>query len=70
MDSDGEAEIRIEVDPDLCVGTGECERLLGEVFSLNRSDGVARAVSPVSRDLVAELVHAIDSCPTGAIRMH
>jgi ferredoxin len=37
---------------------------------LNRSDGVARAVSPVSRDLVAELVHAIDSCPTGAIRMH
>jgi len=70
MDLNAEREIRVEVDPDLCVGTGECERLLSEVFTLNRSDGVARAVSPVAGELIAELMYAIDSCPTGAIRMH
>ena len=60
---------RITIDPDLCIGSGECVRLQPEAFRLDERAGVTEALpaadelSPLERRLVVE------SCPMGAIAL-
>jgi ferredoxin len=57
--------MRVAIDEDLCVGTGQCELICPEVF---RVDLIARLITdtpdPRLHDAVRE---AADSCPTEAI---
>lgn len=58
---------RVTVDPELCVGTAECVRLLPDAFSIDRSRGVSvptDAAPAADRALLAE---AVRSCPMRAI---
>lgn len=69
VSQDASQGVRVEVDQNLCVGSAECVRLLSEVFALDRTQGIARADSPVDPAFLDDLPYVIDSCPTGAIRL-
>ncbi len=60
--------IDVEVDPDLCIGSGNCVHLAPKAFELD-DDGIAM---PALTDAVSEekLRLAARSCPTGAIRVN
>ena len=61
--------IHVEVDADLCVGSGECVALLPGIFRLGPTDGtVTVSRDPVDAD-VELLLDAEANCPTGAIRL-
>jgi ferredoxin len=59
--------LEVRVDPDLCVGTGDCWRLAPVAFQLDEARGVS-VVRPgaeaVARDVLDE---AAFNCPTRAI---
>ena len=58
---------RVIVDPDLCIGSAECNRLAPEAFRLDEDLGVSiplPAAGLVDRD---RLYDAEAGCPTGAI---
>ena len=59
--------VRVRVDPELCVGTGDCWRLAPTAFAEDKTRNVS-AVQPgavdVDRDLLDE---AAFNCPTRAI---
>jgi ferredoxin len=60
---------RVTVDPDLCIGTAECVRILPSGFQIDESRGVSvpqPAAGTAALDLLAE---AVRSCPTGAVRV-
>ena len=60
---------QVIVDPDLCIGTAECVRILPSGFQIDESRGVSvpqPAASTADRELLAEVVR---SCPTGAVRV-
>jgi len=61
--------MQVTVDPDLCIGTGECVRILPSGFRIDESRGVS-VPQPAARtadlDLLADVVR---SCPTGAVRV-
>ena len=60
---------QVAVDPDRCIGTAECVRLLPEAFRIDESRGVS-VVQPAARSAnPALLAEAVRSCPTGAIRV-
>lgn len=58
--------LRIEVDAELCIGSGDCERLAPGAFEL--VDDVAVVRDPEAAD-EETLRRAERSCPTGAIRV-
>ena len=68
------ASIRVSVDSTSCVGSGMCEALAEEVFTVS-ADGYATAVSPgaIERlaeeapDLLDRIREAEARCPTAAI---
>jgi ferredoxin len=61
--------IRIEVDPDSCIGSGICESIAEDVF-LVCDAGVATLVTEVVSDEREDAVaQAVARCPTGAIRV-
>ena len=60
---------QVTVDPDLCIGTAECVRILPSGFQIDESRGVSmpqRAASTADLGLLADVVR---SCPTGAVRV-
>jgi len=60
---------QVIVDPDLCIGTAECVRILPSGFQIDESRGVSvpqPAARTADRELLAEVVR---SCPTGAVRV-
>jgi ferredoxin len=60
---------RATVDPDLCIGSAECVRILPDAFQIDESLGVSVPLpSAVSADLEL-LAEAVRSCPTGALRV-
>jgi cytochrome P450/ferredoxin len=59
-----DAGLEVRVDPDSCMGTGNCERLAPTVFNLD--NGLARVGDPGAADEEA-IVQAALACPTGAI---
>lgn len=60
--------LEVEVNPELCIGSGNCVHLAPNAFELD-DDGVASPTNPeaVSED---QLRLAARSCPTGAIRVN
>jgi ferredoxin len=60
---------QVTVDPDLCIGSAECVRILPDAFEIDEARGVsvprpaARAAEPL---VLAEVVR---SCPTRAVRV-
>ena len=57
------------IDPDLCIGSTECNRIAGAAFRLDEDLGVSivlEGAADVDRELLAA---AVRSCPTQAIAM-
>lgn len=61
--------VHVEVDEDLCVGTGDCVRIAPQAFALERGDRVARVLPTVGDADVEDLIDAAMNCPTQAIRV-
>lgn len=60
--------MRVTVDEELCVGTGQCEMICPEVFEVDLVAEVKQAhPDPSLHERVQE---AADTCPTEAIRLH
>lgn len=58
---------RVRVDPDLCIGTGDCWRLAPDAFAEDKARGVSvprAGAATVERALLDE---AAFNCPTRAI---
>lgn len=58
---------RVSVDPELCIGSGDCVRLLPDAFRIDESRGVAVTLPPAAVADRALLLRARRSCPTQAI---
>jgi ferredoxin len=59
----------VTIDPELCIGSGECVRLRPESFQIDEQSGVAVPLpGSVSVD-PSLLVLAAQACPTQAIRV-
>jgi ferredoxin len=59
--------IHVDVDRDLCIGSGTCVRLAPGVFALDE-DEVSVVVDPDAAD-ISKLRLAAEACPTEAIRI-
>lgn len=61
--------ISVSIDPDLCIGSGDCGRLLPGAFELREDLGVS-VPRPGAADADLEtLLRAAIGCPTQAIRV-
>ncbi len=61
--------VRVRVDPELCIGTGECARIAPAAFRIDESRGVSvprPEAARVDRGVLEEAAHA---CPTRAIAL-
>lgn len=57
--------MRVSVDEDLCIGSGQCEQICPEVFTV---DVVAQVVTPNPDESLHDAVmEAVEDCPTQAI---
>ena len=60
---------QVTVDPELCIGSAECVRILPRGFQIDESRGVSVPqpfAGTADLDLLAEVVR---SCPTGAVHV-
>jgi ferredoxin len=61
------ASLRVEIDTNVCVGSGMCEAIAPSAFRVE--DGIAVLIATDGSD--PELLReAEDNCPTGAITIH
>jgi ferredoxin len=60
--------MRIEVDPDLCIGSANCVHLAEGVFELDDEE-IAQVVDPTAAS-EEDIRLAAKSCPTSAIVLH
>ncbi|MFC0082573.1 ferredoxin [Aciditerrimonas ferrireducens] len=60
-------EIKVSVDKDLCIGTGNCAFFAPEVFEIG-DDAQARVLDPEARP-IEEVIWAAEQCPIRAIRV-
>lgn len=58
---------RVVIDPDLCIGSGECVRLAPAAFRLDEELGVSVPLPAARLVARALLFDAEAGCPTGAI---
>ena len=58
---------RVRVDPELCIGTGECVRIAPAAFRIDDARGVSVPQPGAATIDVALLEEAAFSCPTRAI---
>ncbi len=61
--------MEVTVDPDLCIGSAECVRILPSGFNIDEARGISvpqLAASTAHLELLADVVR---SCPTGAVRV-
>ena len=62
--------IRIYVDPQKCVGAGQCVRNVPEVFDQREHDGIVVLLTHNAPDALAPyLKKAVQLCPSQAIRI-
>ena len=57
----------VSIDPDLCIGSGECVRRVPIAFVLDEDAGVSVPLPSADQAPVADLLAAARNCPTGAI---
>lgn len=62
-----DASIEVEVDTDLCIGTGNCVFFAPEVFDMG-DGGQAKVLDPQARPR-RDVVWAAEQCPIRAIRV-
>ncbi len=60
---------QVTVDPDLCIGSAECVRILPDAFQIDESRGVSVPQPAASSADLRLLAEAVRSCPSGAIRV-
>jgi ferredoxin len=58
---------RVRVDPDLCVGTGECVRLAPMAFRIDERRGISVPQPGAQETELDVLEEAAFNCPTRAI---
>ena len=58
---------KVSVDPDLCIGTGECWRLAPDAFRLDEARGVSAPLPDAEVTDREILEEAAFNCPTRAI---
>lgn len=59
----------VDVDEDLCIGSGECVRLLPLAFMIDDARGISVPLDGASETNPDRLVEAGRNCPTNAIRV-
>lgn len=59
----------VTVDADLCIGSGECARLVPAAFRIDETLGVSVPQAGAATADVESLLQAAQSCPTQAIRV-
>jgi ferredoxin len=60
---------QVSVDPDLCIGSAECGRILPSGFHIDETRGVSVPQPAASSADFAVLAEIVRSCPTGAVRV-
>ena len=58
---------RVAVDPELCIGSTECNRIAPGAFALDESAGVSVPLPGAAETATELLVEAARNCPTNAI---
>ena len=61
--------VEVSVDPELCIGSGDCVRLVPAAFHIDENQGVSVPLEGAASADVALLVRAARGCPTQAIRV-
>lgn len=59
--------VEVSVDPELCIGAGDCVRLVPPAFRIDEDLGVSVPLEGAASADVALLVRAARGCPTQAI---
>lgn len=60
--------MKVIVDKDLCIGCGACQAICRDVFEI-KDDGLSEViVETVNEKNKEEVLEAIESCPTDAIK--
>jgi ferredoxin len=60
---------RVTVDPDLCIGSGDCQRLARSAFRVDDERNVSDVLPGAAATDTALLLRAAVNCPTQAIRV-
>lgn len=60
---------QVTVDPDLCIGSAECVRVLPEAFQIDEARGVSVPLPAARATALGLLAEAVRGCPTGAVRV-
>jgi ferredoxin len=61
--------MQVTVDPDLCIGSAECVRILPGGFQIDEARGVSVPQPAVRTADLVVLAEIVRSCPTGAVRV-
>lgn len=61
--------VNVAVDPELCIGSGDCARLLPDAFQVSDELGVSVPLPVASTTDPELLMRAAEQCPTQAIRL-
>lgn len=61
--------IEVSVDPDLCIGSGDCVRILPTGFRIDDAAGVSRPLPGVGASDLDVLLDVARTCPTQSIRL-
>ena len=61
--------VEVTVDPDLCIGSGDCIRLVPAAFRMDDERGVSTVLDGAASVEPGLLVLAARGCPTQAIRV-
>lgn len=59
--------LRVRIDPELCIGTAECIRIVPGAFRLDKARGVSEPTDLAETADPLHLAEAARSCPTQAI---
>jgi ferredoxin len=61
--------VQVTVDPELCIGSGDCQRLAPSAFRVNDDTTVSEPLPGAASTDVDLLLRAATNCPTQAIRI-
>jgi ferredoxin len=59
----------VSIDPDYCIGSGDCVRVMPEAFELRDELGVSVPLPAAAQADLGRLLQVARACPTQAIRV-